>query len=46
MKHLARELHDLFLGPREGDPFEQLVPRVCSVLLLAIVAAPYLVRCA
>lgn len=44
MKRAARELRDLFLGPIDGDPFEQTVPRVCSVLLALIVAVPCAVR--
>lgn len=44
MSRIAREARDLFLGPVEGDPFEQFVPRLCSVLLAVIVAAPCVVR--
>lgn len=44
MKRTARELRDLFLGPVDGDPFEQRVPRIGSVFLLLIVAAPCVAR--
>lgn len=44
MKRAARELRDLFLGPADGDLFEQTVPRLCSVLLALIVAASCVAR--
>lgn len=44
MKNIAREARDLFLGPVDGDPFEQFVPRLCSVLLALTGPVAYVVR--
>ena len=44
MKRAAREIRDLFLGPVDGDPFEQKVPRAVSALLLVIVGGACLLQ--